>query len=258
MITPPKQQPYKNILLIITTTCLLFGVGFLINRNLYQQQKSNVAEVTQVDPSTESQPADFSETTISEIEALASLAITVPFTPQAPTANWDELHNEACEEASAIMVNAYFSGIDTLPAPYVESQIEMLTEWQNKNYGYHLSIDTAETANMIEEVYGLKTTTVSISEKAIKQALVADKIVIIPTNGQLLKNPFYKPPGPLYHMLVITGYTETEFISNDPGTRRGLNYNYTYETLYESTGNWVHNDSMVDLTDKKIIIVSKK
>lgn len=258
MITPPKQQPYKSILLIITTTCLLFGVGFLINRNLYQQQNANITEVAQVSSSKESQPTELSEAKPSETEALASLAITVPFTPQAPTANWDQLHNEACEEASAIMVNAYFSDIDTLPAPYVESQIEMLTEWQDKNFGYHLSIDTAETAKMIEEVYGLQTTIVPISEKTIKHALTTDKLVIIPTNGQLLKNPFYKPPGPIYHMLVITGYTETEFISNDPGTRRGLNYNYTYETLYESTGNWSHSDSLVNLTDKKIIIVSKK
>lgn len=258
MITRPKHQPYKNILLITTTTCLLFGVGFLINRNLYQQQKSDVNEVSQVNSSAESQPADLPEIAPSEAEALTSLAITVPFTPQAPTANWDELHNEACEEASAIMANAYFSNIDTLPASYVESQIEKLTEWQNDNYGYHLSIDTTETANMIEKVYNLKASVINISEQVIKKSLAEDKLVIIPTNGQLLKNPFYKTPGPPYHMLVITGYNETEFITNDPGTRRGLNYTYTYETLYESTGNWSHKNSVVDLKDKKIIIVSKK
>src|SRR5687767_2969126 len=40
-----------------------------------------------------------------------TLSLPVPFTPQAPTGNWDTIHNEACEEASAIMANAYFSGM---------------------------------------------------------------------------------------------------------------------------------------------------
>src|SRR5688572_5442442 len=39
-----------------------------------------------------------------------TLLLKVPFTPQAPTANWDELHNEACEEASSLMAAAYFNG----------------------------------------------------------------------------------------------------------------------------------------------------
>src|SRR3954467_10835183 len=36
-----------------------------------------------------------------------TLLLKVPFTPQAPTANWDELHNEACEEASSLMAGLY-------------------------------------------------------------------------------------------------------------------------------------------------------
>ena len=40
----------------------------------------------------------------------SELHLRVPFTPQAPTANWDELHNEACEEASVLMAAAYFNG----------------------------------------------------------------------------------------------------------------------------------------------------
>ncbi len=34
----------------------------------------------------------------------------VPFTVQAPNANWDEVHKEACEEASALMILRYFDG----------------------------------------------------------------------------------------------------------------------------------------------------
>ncbi len=66
---------------------------------------------------------------IRETEIPSTKILSVPFTPQAPTANWDELHNEACEEASAIMANAYFSGMtkQTLNPDYVENEISRLT-----------------------------------------------------------------------------------------------------------------------------------
>ena len=58
-------------------------------------------------------------------------------------------------------------------------------------------------------------------------------------------------------MLVITGFTEDTFITNDPGTKHGLNYEYSYETLKAATGNWVHLKNEVDLTQQQILIVSK-
>lgn len=188
----------------------------------------------------------------------------VPFTPQAPTANWDELHNEACEEASAIMVNAFFNH-SSLKVPTsllldpveVEKQIDSLTKWQKQNFGYYLSITTKETAEIIEANYNLTTEIALLNETAIKQALVDGKLVIIPADGRLLKNPHFKSPGPPYHMLVITGFTEDTFITNDPGTKHGLNYEYSYETLKAATGNWVHLKNEVDLTQQQILIVSK-
>ncbi|MCK4891623.1 MAG: hypothetical protein KAS78_03060, partial [Candidatus Pacebacteria bacterium] len=56
---------------------------------------------------------------------------------------------------------------------------------------------------------------------------------IVPTNGQKLGNPYYTPPGPVTHNLVIIGYdiTEKEFITNDPGTRHGEKYRYSEDIL---------------------------
>ena len=107
-----------------------------------------------------------------------SLLISIPFTSQAPTANWDELHNDACEEASVIMAYAYFNNIKSLPPEVVETEITKLTEWQDKNYGYHLSIDTTEAARMIEEVYNLNTEIVTYSETTVKRALAENKTAL--------------------------------------------------------------------------------
>lgn len=185
------------------------------------------------------------------------LKLTVPFTSQAPTANWDELHNEACEEASIIIANAYYNNVTSLPAATVEKEITRMTEYQQKEFGYHLSINTYETAQMARDVYGLKTEIVPFNEQTIKQALANNKLVIYPAMGQMLGNPNFTGEGPIYHMLVITGYDGTNYITNDPGTRKGLNYKYSYSTLKNASGNWVHDAHAVDTSDKRIIIVSK-
>ena len=70
--------------------------------------------------------------------------------------------------------------------------------------------------------------------------LEAGHLVIIPTNGQALKNPNFTLPGPERHMLVVKGYDyETEeFITNDPGTRNGADYRYKKDLLFEAIRNY--------------------
>lgn len=189
-----------------------------------------------------------------------SFSLKVPFTPQAPTGNWDTLHNEACEEASAIMAHAYFSG-DTrakIPAPEVEKEISFLTDWLQERFGYYLNTDAAETAQMIEGAYNLKTRIIkNFTESQLKAEIAAGNVVILPANGRLLGNPNYKQPGPIYHMIVIRGYTSTKIITNDPGTRNGENYTYTFDTLQKAAADWDHSINTVDGSKKLIIVVSK-
>ena len=190
----------------------------------------------------------------------ATFSLKVPFTPQAPTGNWDQLHNEACEEASAIMAAAYFSG-DTrtkIPATEVEAQITALTNWMQTHFGYSLDTTTAETAEMIRLFYNLQATVVSnYTEKDIKDALNANKVVILPVNGRLIGNPYYKQPGPIYHMLVVRGYTATQLITNDPGTKNGENYKYSFATLKNAPADWNHTTNTIDENKSLMIVVSK-
>lgn len=190
----------------------------------------------------------------------ATFSLKIPFTPQAPTGNWDQLHNEACEEASAIMAAAYFSGDarEKIPAREVEDQITVLTNWQQTHYGYSLDTTTAETANMIQAFYHLKATVVSnYTEKDIKDALNANKVIIIPVNGRKIGNPYYKKPGPIYHMLVVRGYTSTRIITNDSGTQHGENYLYSFATLKNAPADWNHATNTIDENKSLMIVVSK-
>ncbi|OGM97345.1 MAG: hypothetical protein A2735_03175 [Candidatus Yanofskybacteria bacterium RIFCSPHIGHO2_01_FULL_41_21] len=229
---------------------------------IYKGQPSDIPGFTQaptlsIKPETSSpKPSTTQPSTTNPV----TLSLKVPFTPQAPTGNWDELHNEACEEASAIMVAAYFSG-DTrakLPATEVEEEITALTNWQQTHFGYYLDTTTAETAEMIRSFYNLKTTIITdYTEKDIKDALNANKLVILPINGRLIGNPYYRQPGPIYHMLVVRGYTATQLITNDPGTRNGESYKYSFTTLKNAPADWDHSIDTISENKSLMIVVSK-
>lgn len=188
------------------------------------------------------------------------ILLKVPFTPQAPTGNWDELHNEACEEASVLMANAFFAGDtrSTLSPNEAEKEIEKLTQWQQENLGYYLSIDSEEVARMTKEVYGLKAEVLrEFSEDTLKKALSENKLVLVPVNGRLLGNPYFKQPGPIYHMFVIKGYNKDTFIVNEPGTKRGKDYQYSYQTIRGAIGDYDHSKKETVSSRPAIVIVSK-
>lgn len=254
MMIHPQSKIAKKIFGVIFTIAILLGAYLLFRTD---EPSTYIANQTQPQPILNN---NLNTNTNKEEEIKvplpAKFSLTVPFTAQAPTGNWDQLHDEACEEASSIMAYAFFNDI-SLNAPLVETEITKLTKWQQENFGYYLSISTEETAKMIQANYDLKTELTKIDEETIKRALVDGKLVILPANGKMLGNPNFTPPGPIYHMLVITGYDEQGFITNDPGTRKGLNYRYTYATLQDATGNWSAGTKAVDLDNKKIIIVSK-
>jgi len=253
MTIMPNNHLWAKRLFVLALLAIIGGSAFYIYKNReVVQPELPPAEVTYTAPRNPTQPRR------SDIEIPKSLQIAVPFTSQAPTANWDELHNEACEEASAIMANAYFKQINSLAPTYVEGEISKLTKWEDDEFGYHLSINTTETVKMIEEVYGLEAETVEMSEVVVKRALFENKLVIIPANGQMLDNPNFRAPGPVYHMLVVTGYNGSTMVTNDPGTRKGEDYQYSYQTLYKAAGNYMHSTHQVDLNDKQIIIVSNE
>jgi hypothetical protein len=158
------------------------------------------------------------------------------------------------------MVWAYFAGDkrEVIPAKEVEAEIKKLTDWQEKAFGYYLDTTVAETAQMIREVYKLDAKVVeSFDEEDIKQALVEDKLVILTVNGRKIGNPNYKPPGPKYHMLVVRGFEGGTVITNDPGTRRGQNYKYTFKTLLNAATDWDHATNDIDEMVSKAIVVSR-
>lgn len=176
----------------------------------------------------------------------------VPFAPQAPYQVWDDLHKEACEEASMIMAAAYVNGQTSLTPHQVEQQLLSLVKWQEER-GYAVDLTAAETKTVLAEYYDIQSLLVTdVTIESIKRALDQDMIVIIPAAGRQLLNQYFQNPGPIYHMLVITGYTDTHFITNDPGTRRGEGFTYPHDQLLAAVHDWSHDLAVDGMTDEEI------
>src|SRR5690606_5577473 len=140
----------------------------------------------------------------------------------------------ACEEASLFMVKLFYDGEPEglLDPNRVEDELLKLTEFETAIFGYHEDTTIDQTAILAEQFYGATFDLVdNPSVEDPKRILASGRQISIQAGGSMLKNPFFTGIGPDYHLLVIRGYTETGFITNDPGTRRGQGYVYDQDLL---------------------------
>lgn len=182
--------------------------------------------------------------------------LAIPFTIQAPNANWDEIHQEFCEEASVLMAVSYIKGWDIPNADTADQKMFEIKSFEEQKFGYYKDTTAEETAVIVREFYGVDKVIVVYEPtiENVKKALAEGKAVLAPAAGRQLGNPYFRSPGPLYHMLVIKGYTkEGNIITNDPGTRRGADYIYSPNVLMNAIHDW--NDGDVDHGRKVVIIV---
>jgi len=168
-----------------------------------------------------------------------SINLDVPFSSQAPTADWSQPWQDACEEASLLMVDYYYQNKDLPAQEDVEKIILGLVKWQEDNWGGHHNLPLAQVAKLAELNYSYRAEIVSdLTADKIKKYLDQGLPVIVPADGHQLDNPFFSNDGPDYHMLVIKGYRGDNFITNDPGTKRGADFVYTAQNLLESIHDW--------------------
>ncbi|MFA6132204.1 MAG: C39 family peptidase [Patescibacteria group bacterium] len=182
--------------------------------------------------------------------------LAVPFTSQAPLANWDVVHEDACEEAAIYMVNAFYEGWPAGKIDPNQADIDLLkiVDYEKALFGFFESTTAAQTAVLAEQMYGYERVEVieDPTVEDLKAHLVAGRPVIILAAGRMLGNPNFTGEGPLYHALVLKGYTKTTFVTNDPGTRLGADYQYSFDTIMEAMHDWNGGDV---LNGAKVVVV---
>lgn len=196
------------------------------------------------------EPANTSATENTELPASVNLA--VPFTSQAPEGNWDQPWQDACEEAAILMLDAYYKEYSLSPL-FAAGELVKMVDWEEEQL-WGGSIEIAKVAKVVEHYIGSDSriiTNPTIEE--IKALIAAGHPVLAVADGKTLDNPHFSNGGPVYHALIIRGYTSTHFVTNDPGTRHGEEFAYTYENLMDSIHDW--NDGNVPQGASKVLVL---
>lgn len=261
-----KQK--NSITWFLMVLLLMGGISFMwkkshtYNTTSAPEEKITVEQSVNTSAAVEKNPETAPEESIQpEPEIKKAIAnevdLDIPFTTQAPYANWDLPYQEACEETAALMAHYYFQEKSLSPA-VADTEILSIVDFQEKQYGFYKDTTAAETVRFMRDMWGYKDIEIQEATKEnIKQALADGSVVLAPAAGRQLHNPYYSGDGPLYHMLVIRGYTSNgTFITNDAGTKRGEKYEYDADVLVNAIHDW--NGGDVENGAKLIIIINGK
>ncbi len=164
---------------------------------------------------------------------------TIPFIAQAPGGKWDNpIFRDGCEEASMLMAMGWIRDTKSITATDAASDISVLSAFEEKRFGHHEDVSLPEMISVFHEYFGYDIVTLekNIGLTDLKKELADGNIILVPTYGKALGNPHFTAPGPVTHMIVMTGYDSStgEFIVNDPGTRHGERYRYAERVLFDA------------------------
>lgn len=254
-----KTLIFLIIIAIVVICAVLFWFYFLDNKT-----NNNINENTSQDKTTAENTAANRSSKLkipkkTPTKVPNSYLLSVPFTSQAPYANWDFDHNEGCEEASVLMMKEFIfeNRAAKLDPRYADGQILQMISYQKDLLGSHIDLSAEQTDKyLLKGFYKINARIVPLDLNILKQNIAQNKPVIIPFAGRELHNPNFKTPGPIYHMLIVKGYKNSGsiIITNDPGTRNGQSYEYSWGTIYNAAHDWNKTDDQI-LNGKKVMIV---
>lgn len=259
-----KKITPKNILVLVFSVLILIGLELRMFQDGKKtdeilNMRNNTELVVRDNPEIKTQDDIKDKKGVGEKNP-DKMLVKVPFTSQAPLSKWDEIHEEACEEASIIMLEYYFTG-KKLTREIAEREIQALVAFQKKKVGDFKDTTAQQTADLFLDFYGelpngKKLKVVYDFEKNdLKKYLARGFPIIIPAAGRELGNPNFTAPGPLYHNLVLVGYDGDTIITNDPGTRKGEGYKYNVDVLFSAIHDFSGKPEDIKKGKKAMIVV---
>jgi len=247
------------VLLVIAGSIVVYNKFFAHSKESVPVPVA-IADVIRADEETAAEEADNAapeilgtESPQPEIAIPDELNLAAPFYAQAPFGDWSYPWQEACEEASVLLVaNAYKNTQWT--RDQFKQEILNLVDWEIKNFGAYEHTDVKQTAKILTDYLGLK---IIIHENPtfddIKRILARGHLIVMTFAGKKLGNPFFTNGGPVYHAMVAKGYKEGDkLIFHDVGTRRGEDYVYKWSVISNALHDYAEP---IDIGAKRIIEV---
>lgn len=191
----------------------------------------------------------------------SKVLMDVDFTSQAPFRDWSQPWQDTCEEAAVLITMRYFDGRGIISKEDTRDALLQIIEWEDENFGFHKDTSASTTMAIIKGFYGYDNVQLStnITVESIKKELANGNLIILPTAGKILKNPYFTPPGPVYHQIVLIGYDDNAeiFYANDPGIMSGGKFKYSYDNIMDAIADWDYVTGTIDMNRRVIIIVRK-
>lgn len=195
-------------------------------------------------------PAAPDAVTVDEIKEVTELPselnIELPFYTQAPYGNWDYPWQEACEEASILLVANLYKDMN-LDLENYNNALLTLVDWEMETFGAYEHTTVEQTIQMLEENFGLEGVAhENPTFEDMQEILAKGHLIVAPFAGKELNNPNFRNGGPIYHMLVIKGYDaeKHQVVTHDVGTRNGEDYVYSWSTIQNALHDW-HDDDIL-------------
>ena len=159
--------------------------------------------------------------------------LDITFFAQAPDGIWDLPWKEACEEASVIQAK-YYLAWEPLNKQTFKEEVLAFVDLENQMLWKYIDTSMEETQQVYEAFYEGFGQTKIIENPTVddlKRELAAWHPIIAPFAWRELGNSNFTNWWPRYHVLVIRGYDDQYFYTNDVGTRRGENFPYSYDVI---------------------------
>ncbi|MBP7134206.1 C39 family peptidase [Patescibacteria group bacterium] len=163
--------------------------------------------------------------------------IPVPYVSQIPTGAWVLPWSQACEEASAAMVEGFYARKKSIPVSESVARMKEIFDWEKDHFPSIEDTDAVQTKRFIDELPLAFKTTIKRNPtlKEIQRELDKDQPVIALVNMYTLYQASIKRDS--YHVLVITGYDDKkkQFIFQDPARsyEKTHSYDITMSALHD-------------------------
>ncbi len=255
-----KDQQHSIKIMQSFSLILIFCIGWfvvgngIINKGL--SENISKPEVVIPSPSIEQEVVKEIPKTVKK-DLPPSVTLGVPFYMQAPDNKRVLPWTEACSEANLVLA-AYYIQNKTLTKDQFKKDILAMTKIQDKFFDTYIEIPMVELKKLYDRFYPKAGTSKIIDKptiEQIKEELAQWNIVIVPSAGKKLNNPYYLEYAPRFHTILLRWYDDKYFYANDVGISRGENFPYLQEVIMEANHDLVDGD--ITQWAKRILVISK-
>jgi hypothetical protein len=172
----------------------------------------------------------------------------VPYTPQAPFANWDAAHEHYCTAADLVMVDQFYHGDarDRIPPAEADAKMTSVIAWDRRQWPGVVTFSLTQVALAGKTLFGMQPTIQPVSFEAVQRQVAAGHPVLVAlmthgAPGGAAIAPYYGPAD-VHHVILITGYDAARGLvyANDPGFMQGQSYAYAWSSLLPAIQAEVH------------------